>query len=172
MQDWYHVALRFHDSLPLIVLNLIACGVLVGWLVFQTLRSAETRGEMARLRRKLADLEVERAYAYSGAAASAGTGLVDPVVLSPRWVRKGSAATTSDGGCLVIVDDLAPQARTAVLTLRVDGTAIHVRHKVRTGHSLQAEGSMGMYTVQVSAVEQLRTIVGVSLRNRHAQAAS
>jgi len=165
------VAQGIHDSITLIVIILVACGLLAGWLIFHTLRAAETRGEMVRLRRKLADLELQRAHAYS-TRAEAREVFLDPVVLTPRWVNKGSAATTSDGGCLVIVDDVAHQALTAILTLRVDGIAIHIRHKVRVGHALHAEGSMGTYTVQISAVEPLRTMVAVSLRNRHAQAAS
>jgi uncharacterized membrane protein YciS (DUF1049 family) len=171
MDNWHYVAQGVHDSFTLILVILLACGFLVGWLVFQTLRSAETRGEMVRLRRKLNDLEVERAHAYSSATASP-VALVDPVVLSLRWIRKGAAATTSDGGCLVIIDDVAPQAKTALMTVRVDGAAVLVRHKVRRGHPLQAEGTMGTYTVQVAAVEPLRTMVGVSLRSRHVQAAS
>ena len=171
MDDWHYVAQGVHDSFALILVILLACGFLAGWLVFHTLRSAETRGEMVRLRRKLADLEVERSHAYSSANSSPEA-LVDPVVLSPRWIRKGAAATTSDGGCLVIIDDVAPQAKTAVMTVRVDGAAVLIRHKVRRGHPLRTEGNMGTYTVQVDAVEPQRTMVGVSLRSRHAQAAS
>lgn len=171
MQGWHTVAEGIHDNFTLIVLILLACGVLTGWLVFQTMRTAEARGEMRRLRRKLADIELERAQAYTSRSSSDEV-LIDPIVLTPRWITKGAAATSSDGGCLVIVDDVVPQARTALLTVRVDGNAIHLRQKVHSGHAVRAEGNMGTYTVQVTAVEPLRSMVVVSLRNRHAQAAS
>ena len=165
------VAQTIHESITLIIVLLVACGLLAGWLIFHTLRAAETRGEMVRLRRKLADLELERANSYANRPGSSDV-FLDPVVLTPRWITKGNAATTTDGGCLLIIDDVAHQAHTAVVTLRVDGIAIHIRHRVHAGHGLHAEGSMGTYTVQISAVEPLRAMVAISLRNRHAQAAS
>ncbi len=170
MQDWHSVAQTLHDNAGLIFVVLLVSACLMGWLVFQMMRGSETRDEMVRLRRKLADLELERMHAYSVKTAPEVS--LDPSVLSARWVRKGAAATTSDGGCLLIVDDVVPPARTAVLTLRIDGVAVHVRHHLRTGHLLRAEGNLGTYTVQLTAVEPLQAMVGVSLRNRHAQAAS
>ena|SRR5579884_657845 len=172
MQDWHFVAQGVRDNVALILIILIVGGFLAGWLLFQTFLSAGDRGEIARLRRKMRDLEVERAHAYSSVVRPPAEVLVDPVVLTPRWVRKGGAGTTSDGGCLVIVDDTVAPAKTAVVTVRIDGLPVHTRQSLRSGHTLKAEGNLGTYTVQVSAVEPLQAMIAVSLRNRHAQAAS
>lgn len=168
MQDWHYLGQGVHDNITLILLILLVSGFLCGWLVFQTLRSAEDRGELVRLRRKLRDLEVDRAHAYSNKSNTEPAG--DPLVLTPRWVRKGGAATTSDGGCLVIVEDTAASSRTAVLTVRVDGLAVCTHQKVRGGEPLMVQGNMGAYTVQITNVEPLQAMVAVSLRSRHAQA--
>lgn len=172
MQDWQHLGQNVYDNIGLILIILLVAGFLAGWLIFQTFRSAEDRGDIDRLRRKLRDLEIERAQAYSNAPRRTAEALTDPIVLTPRWVRRGGAATSTDGGCLVIVNDTAGPAQKALLTVRIDGVAVYTEHGVRAGRSLQAEGNMGIYTVLVGAVEPLQALLSVSLRSRHARAVS
>jgi|SRR5579884_1115332 len=171
MQDWHSVGQGLRDNITLLLVIVVAAGLLAGWVVFQTLRGAEDRREMDRLRRRLEDLEIERAHAYSNPGRSNSEAFTDPVVLTPRWVRKGGAATTSDGGCLIIVNDTAERSQKARLTVRIDGVAVHVDQAVRAGHSVRAEGNMGLYTVLIGAVEPLQAQLSVSLRSRHVQSA-
>jgi len=173
MQDWRSFSQGIHDNPALFVTILLVAAFFAGWLVFETLRRSEDHGEIHRLRRRLQDLEIQRAHAYSNPGRVSGCEvLADPVVLTPRWVRRGGAATSSDGGCLVIVNDISEAAQKVLLTVRIDGLAVHTREGVRTGHSLQARGNMGAYTILVSALEPLQAMVSVSLRSRHAEAAS
>jgi len=169
MQDWLAFARAARDYFPFILLGLLALVLLVAWVVFEAFRAASSsRGEVTRLRRKLDQLEAERAYSYRAAPAMAGDGPHE-LVLTPRWVSRGAAATTSDGGCLLIVDAVAPGRRTATLTVRVDGWPGE-RHDVRAGHPCEITGNLGTYTVEIDGVNSMAARVGVTLRSRHAQA--
>src|SRR5579885_1685873 len=138
MQGWQPIGQGFRDNIALILTILVVGGFLAGWLIFQTFLGAEDRREIRRMRRKLRDLETERAHAYSAPSRTrTEEALVDPVVLEPRWVRKGGAATTSEGGWLIILIDTIPRADTAVVTVRVDGLPVHTNHTLRSGRLLK-----------------------------------
>ena len=168
MQDWHTFARAARDYFPLILFGLLALVLLAAWVVFESFRSATSQGELRRLRRKVDELEAERAYSYRPSP-STMEDAPQEMVLTPRWVRRGAAATTSDGGCLLIVDAIAPGRRAASISVRVDGWP-GVRHDVRVGHPFEVSGNLGTYTVELEGVNTLEACVGVTLRSRHAQA--
>jgi hypothetical protein len=168
MQDWHTFARAARDYFPLILFGLLALVLLAAWVVFESFRSATSQGELRRLRRKVDELEAERAYSYRPSP-SIMEDAPQEMVLTPRWVRRGAAATTSDGGCLLIVDAIAPGRRAASISVRVDGWP-GVRHDVRVGHPFEVSGNLGTYTVELEGVNTLEACVGVTLRSRHAQA--
>jgi hypothetical protein len=167
MQDWHAFARAARDYFPLILLGLLALVLLAAWVVFELFRNAASQGELKRLRRKVDELEAARAYSYRASSAIMADAPQE-VVLTPRWVRRGAAATTSDGGCLLIVDAVTPGRRAASITVRVDGWP-GVRHDVRTGHPFEVSGNLGTYTLELEGVNTLEARVGVTLRNRHVQ---
>jgi hypothetical protein len=167
MSDWYAFARAARDYFPLILFGLLALVLLAAWVVFESFRSATSQGELRRLRRKVDELEAERAYSYR-ASSTIAEDAPQEVVLTPPWVRRGAAATTSDGGCLLIVDAVAPGRKAASITVRVDGWP-GVRHDVRVGHPFEVSGNLGTYTLELEGVNTLEVRVGVTLRSRHAQ---
>jgi hypothetical protein len=170
MQDWLAFARAARDYFPLILLGLLALVLLSAWVVFEAFRSATSRqSELTRLRRKVDLLEAERAYSYRASPAVAGDAPQE-MVLTPRWVGRGAAATTSDGGCLLIVDAVTPGRKAAFITVRVDGWP-GVRHDIRVGHPCEVLGNMGTYTLELDSVNSMGALVGVTLRSRHAQEA-
>ena len=170
MQDWLAFARAARDYFPLILLGLLLLVLLSAWVVFEAFRSATSRqGELTRLRRKVDRLEAERAYSYRASPSLEGD-VPQEMVLPPRWVGRGAAATTSDGGCLLIVDSVTPGRKAASITVRVDGWP-GVCHDVRVGHPCEVSGNMGTYTLEVEGVNTMAARVGVTLRSRHAQEA-
>jgi hypothetical protein len=167
MQDWLAFARAARDYFPLILLGLLALVLLAAWVVFESFRSAASQGELRRLRRKVDELEAVRAYSYRAPPAMT-EGAPREVVLTQRWVRRGAAATTSDGGCLLIVDAVTPGRRAASITVRLDGWP-GVRHDVRIGHPLEVSGNLGTYTLELEGVNTLDACIGVTLRSRHAE---
>src|SRR5262249_45514853 len=113
MRDWTDVLRFARDNITLIVFVASVAIMAGAWIVFEALRSHKSREELFGLKMKLRTLEMERA--------SAGLGFSDPVVLPARRIRTGGTATTSDGGCLLFVDSVSADTRSAVLTVRVDG---------------------------------------------------
>src|ERR1035438_10885516 len=107
-------ALRFvRDNITLLVSLMLVAIMGAAWIVFEAMRSHRRRDEIFALRRKVRELETERASVHPSFG--------DPVVLSSRWIRSGGTATTSDGGCLLYIDRVLPSVRSAELTVRVDG---------------------------------------------------
>jgi hypothetical protein len=131
------------------------------WIVFEAMRSHRRRDEVFALRRRVNELETERA--------STNPSFGDPMVLSSRWIRSGRTATTSDGGCLLYIDRVLPAVRSAELTIRVDGYAVLQNHAIRSGERLEANGKNGTYVLELYGVDGLQAHVAVALRNRHKQ---
>lgn len=81
-----------------------------------------------------------------------------------------SAATTTDGGCLVMVDRVFPPQRRAVLTLRVDWYPALSGHSAVAGERLEVSGKYGTYILQIFGLEGILTQLAVWLRSHHAGA--
>lgn len=129
------------------------------WIVFEALRSHRSRKEVFRLRRKISQLEAQRVTLVPD--------FNDPVVLSRRWIRTSTAATTTDGGCLVYVEKIYPAIRTVELTIRVDGDAILQNHSLHVGDRLEAHGKYGTYILRLYAAEAVQANLAIALRSRH-----
>jgi hypothetical protein len=169
MQDWLAFARAARDYFPFIFFGMLLLVLLAAWIVFESIRSASTRqGELHRLRRKVDELEAQRAYSYRASPATPAHAPQD-VVLTPRWVRRGTAATTSDGGCLLIVDAVTPGRGAASITVRLDGWP-GVCHDVHIGSPLELSGNLGTYTLELEGVNTVDARVAITLRSRHAQA--
>jgi hypothetical protein len=155
-------ALRFvRDNITLLVSIMVVAIMGVAWIVFEAMRSHRRRDEVFALRRRVSELETERA--------STNPSFGDPMVLSSRWIRSGRTATTSDGGCLLYIDRVLPAVRSAELTIRVDGYAVLQNHAIRSGERLEANGKNGTYVLELYGVDGLQAHVAVALRNRHKQ---
>jgi hypothetical protein len=89
------------------------------------------------------------------------------VVLSRRWIRTGTAATTSDGGCLVFIEKVYSAIRSVELTIRVDGDAVLQNHAVHVGDRLETAGKYGTYILRLYAAEAVQANLAVALRSRH-----
>ena len=152
--------LRFvRDNITLIMFVAVVAIMAGAWIVLEALRSQKSRDEVFHLRMKLRKLEMEK----TGVAST----FTDPVVLSARWMQSGAAAATSDGGCLLYVDRVSAEMRSAELTLRVDGYPALERKGVGVGERLEASGKYGTYILELYAVEGMRANLAVALRNRH-----
>ncbi len=165
MEDWHSFARTVRDYFPEILFGVLVLVLLAAWAVFETFRRTSSVSELSRLRRKVDELEAARAYSYRATPTSADEA-VGEVVLPARWVRRGAAATSSDGGCLLIVDTVTPGRRGASITVRVDGWP-GVRHEVRQGHSFDVTGNMGTYNVELAGVNTQEACLSVTLKSRH-----
>jgi hypothetical protein len=155
-------ALRFvRDNSTLLVSLMVVAIIAAAWIVFEAMRSHRRRDEVFTLRRRINELETERA--------STNPSFGDPMVLSSRWIRSGRTATTTDGGCLLYIDRVLPAVRSAELTIRVDGYAVLQNHSIRSGERLEANGKNGTYVLELYGVDGLQAHVAVALRNRHKQ---
>lgn len=162
MRAWMILLRTVHDNIAIIFFALLVAVFGVAWLVIEAIRSHRNRDELFKLRHRISQLERERIIAGPAFAEP-----MIPVVMPDRWIRVGAAATTSDGGCLVLVDRVAPDGHTAQLTIRVDGHAVKRNEGLRVGESFQLAGKSGMYTVSLYGAEALQAHLGVALRNRH-----
>jgi hypothetical protein len=154
------------DLLPLInfirdhvLLTAGFCGIGLMFLFFALIEAFKTnkRGdEILRLRQRLYELERD--------ASSPQFRSPDPVVLSRRWAHSGSALTSTDGGCFLIVDRVAAAQRSAQFTVRVDGLPVFQGHAIRCGETLELPGRSGTYKLQLWAVDGVQVAVSVSLR--------
>jgi hypothetical protein len=153
--------LRFvRDNITLLVFLMVVAIMGAAWIVFEAMRSHRRRDEIFALRRKVRELETERASVHPSFG--------DPVVLSSRWIKSGGgAATTSDGGCLLYIDRVLPSVRSAELTVRVDGYPVLQNHSIRSGERLEAAGKNGTYVLELYGVEGIQANLAVALRNRH-----
>ena len=161
--------LRFvRDNLPILLFFMMAMAIVGGWVIFESARNLLRGDEVDKLRRRVGELEREQAkHFHPGVAVHVSS---DPVALSPRWVSKGGAATTMDGGCLLVVDEAMAAASQAVLTVRVDGVAVSRREVWKEGQTREFAGKLGTYTVQVGPVAGLQVQLSAWLRNRHQDA--
>jgi hypothetical protein len=155
--------IRFvQNNITLLLALTILFTMASAWIVFEALRSHRSRKVVFQLRRKLSQLELERTTLVAD--------FNDPMVLSRRWIRIGTAATTSDGGCLVYIDKIQPAIRTVELTVRVDGDAILQNHPVRAGDRLEASGKYGTYILRLYETEAIQANLAIALRSRHKEA--
>ena len=167
MHDWQSLARTVRDYFPLILFGVVAVLLVAFWVIIEAFRSLSRHSELGQLRRKVDELEAERAYAYKAPSVTLDA-MPQEVVLTPRWVRRGTAATTSDGGCLLIVDAVAPGRKMATVSVRLDGWPGE-RHEIRAGHPMEMTGNLGTYTLEVEAVSTQEARLGVTLRSRHSQ---
>ena len=159
MREWGPVLRFVRDNATLLVFVAVVAIMGAAWIVFEAMRSHKRRDEVFALRRKVSELERERAAVHPSHG--------DPVVLSSRWIRSGGAATTSDGGCLIYIDKALAAVRSAELTLRVDGYAVLENHVVRTGERVEASGKNGTYVLELYGVEGMQAQLAVALRSHH-----
>jgi hypothetical protein len=159
MRGWMHVLRVVHDNIGLIFFGLLVATFVVAWLVFEAIRSHRSRDEIFRLRRRLSQLELERHGPKSISP--------DPVVLPNRWVHIGAAATTSDGGCLILVEKVSAAQRRAILSVRVDGLPVLRSGVVLVGDHLELPGKSGTYLVELYGTDGIQAYLGVSLRSKH-----
>jgi hypothetical protein len=159
MREWEQVLRFVRDNITLLVFLAVVAIMGAAWIVFEAMRSHKRRDEVFALRRRVSELERERAVVHPSSG--------DPVVLSSRWIRSGAAATTSDGGCLLYIDKVLPAVRSAELTLRIDGYPVLENHAVRPGERLEASGKNGTYVLELYAVEGMQAHLAVALRSHH-----
>jgi hypothetical protein len=165
MFDWRHIFRLVHDNIAILFFAVVIALFGLAWLMIEAYRSHRGRDEIFKLRSRISTLERERVMAALAVPTT------DPMVLTSRWVRMGSAVTTTDGGCLVMVDRVLPQERRVVLTLRVDGYPALSGHSAAAGERLEVRGKYGTYILQVFSVEGIQSQLAVWLRSHHAGAA-
>lgn len=161
MLPWDKILRVMADNLAFVVSLAAALAFSAGWLVIEGVRGRRSRSEVHRLRRRIDELERERFPEPRSA----------PAVLSPRALRPGSAATTSDGGCLVLLEKISPALK-AEFTVRVDGDAVLQHHAVAAGEQIQVSGKCGEYVVTIHGVDRTQAQVGIVLRPGDVQARS
>lgn len=154
------------ENLPILMFVFLLALLAGGWVVFESARSLLKRDEVEKLRRRVEELERSQALLTHPAPARKAIG--DPMVLSTRWVQRGGAATSSDGGCLVLVDEVIPASSQVLLTVRIDGVPVRQHHPLNAGDTIELDGKFGFYTVEVGAVSGHQAQVSGWLRNRHA----
>jgi hypothetical protein len=157
--DWLS-SLRFVRDNPALLVFVVLLTIIGGaWIVFEAVRGHKNKEEVSRLRRRLSEINQERTAPKPR--------FTDPVVLSSRWIRSGAAATTTDGGCLLVINRVSAASSFADLTIRIDGYAVLENHSVGVGERLEATGKFGTYVLELSAVDGVQANVAVALRNRH-----
>src|SRR5579883_1286393 len=130
-----------HDNITLIFFGAIVAIFVVAWLAFEAIRSHRSRDEIFRLRQRLYQLERDQQFSRSMDAG--------PIVLSSRWVTVGSAATTSDGGCLIILEAASPFQKRAMMSVRVDGLPAMRNQTLSVGQRLEVGGKSGIYSIEL-----------------------
>jgi hypothetical protein len=161
MREWQYILRLVRDNITLIVFLIVVAMFGVAWLVFEAIRSHQSRDEIFRLRQRLSDLERERQTGFEVS--------LHPVVLSPRKIRVGSAATTSDGGCLIYVENASAMQRRTVVTVRVDGELAWQSRALQIGQKLEIPGKSGTYILDLYGVEGAEAFVSIALRSKHAE---
>lgn len=159
--------IRFiREYLPILIFLFGVAIVAGGWVVFESARSLLKRDEVEKLRRRVDELEREQIQ-FRAPVPPPRKSPKEPMVLATRWVRKGGAATSSDGGCLVLVDDLFPNDSRALITVRIDGAPVRQRYEMEAGESLELEGKSGFYTVELGAISTNEAQISGWLRSHH-----
>ncbi len=163
--------LRFvRDNLPVLMFLFLAAILAGAWVLFESARNLIRRDEVDRLRRRVDELEREQARRLHPAPPMHVTR--DPVVLPTRWVPKGGAATTADGGCLLLVDDIRIDGSHAVVTVRIDGLPARQKQAIAAGQTIELGGRLGTYTVQLGGVLPQQVQLSAWLRSRHQESSS
>jgi hypothetical protein len=157
MRAW---AYWIHDNITLILFGVVVGMFFIAWLVFEAIRSHSSRDEIFRLRQRLYELERSKV----GRSLSDG-----PPVLASRWINVGGAATTSDGGCLILVEAVSPLQNRAMMTVRVDGYPALKNEGILVGQRVEVEGKSGTYSVELHDTGKNQARMAVSLRSRHVE---
>lgn len=159
MRGWISLQYWVRDNVVLIALLFIAVLFGLAWLIIEALRSHASRDEVFRLRQRL--YELERAKGYS-------PGLdFGSLVLHSHWIKVGGAATTSDGGCFLLLEAVSPVQKKVSITVRVDGLPVKRNAMMSVGQRLEIEGKSGTYSIELHATEPQQARVNVYLRTRH-----
>lgn len=159
MRTWLPLVRFVHDHQLFVALFCGAGVIVVLWILVELFRKDEDRESILRLRQRLYEIERDRSAPSVGNA--------DTLLLTPRWIRSGAAATTSDGGCLIYIERVLANQSRALLTVRVDGYAVKQGHLMRTDQSLEVEGKAGIYVVRMPAVDGINAYISVAWRNRY-----
>ncbi len=147
------------DHIALIAIGLFFAILGVAWLVFAAMRSYRGNDEVLRLRQRLYQLERE-----TGLNRAFDPG---PAVLPQRWIDAGATATSSDGGCFLMMHASSPLQRKIVLTVRIDGVPTRTHHTFVAGQRTEFTGKSGVYTLEIHSVEKNRARAAVFLRSLH-----
>ncbi len=159
MRGWVIVLHWVQDNITLIFFGVVVVMFLAAWLVVEAFRSHQSRDEIFRLRQRMYEMERERNFSQTMDGG--------PVVLPSRWIRVGGAATTSDGGCLLLVQAASPVQKRVMMTVRVDGLPIKKDATMMVGQRIEVGGKSGVYSIELHGAEKNQARFGVSLRTRH-----
>ena len=147
------------DHIALIAIGLFFAILGVAWLVFAAMRSNRGNDEVLRLRQRLYQLERE-----TGLNRAFDPG---PAVLPHRWISAGATATSSDGGCFLMMHASSPLQRKVVLTVRIDGLPTRTHHTFVVGQRTEFTGKSGVYTLEIQTAEKDGGRAVVFLRSLH-----
>ena len=147
------------DHIALIAIGLFLAILGVAWLIFAAMRSYRGSDEVLRLRQRLYQLERE-----TGLNRAFDPG---PAVLPLRWIPAGGTATSSDGGCFLMMHASSPLQRKVVLTVRIDGLPTRTHHTFVLGQRIEFTGKSGVYTLEIHSMEKDRARAAVFLRSLH-----
>ncbi len=160
MHGWVMVLHWVRDNITFILFGAIVIIFVAGWLVIEAIRSHQSRDEIFRLRKRMYEMERERNFSQTMDGG--------PVVLSSRWIRVGGAATSSDGGCLLLVQGASPVQKRVIMTVRVDGLPVKKDATMMVGQRIEVGGKSGVYSIELHGAEKNQARFAISLRTRHA----
>jgi hypothetical protein len=158
MRGWFFFLHWVHDHILFILVGGVVVLFIAAWLVAEALRGTTNKDEIYRLRQRLYQLEREKNFSGMDGG---------PVVLPSRWIRVGTAATTSDGGCLLLVEAASPVQKRVMMTVRVDGMPVKRSATMMVGQKLRVDGKSGCYSIELFGTEKEQARFAVSLRSRH-----
>lgn len=161
MRGWISLQYWVRDNVILIAFLFIAVLFGLAWLVLEALRSHGSRDEIFRLRQRLYELERARGYTSLDFGS---------LVLQSRWIKVGGAATTSDGGCFLLLEAASPVQKKVSITVRVDGLPAKRNAMMSVGQRMEIEGKSGTYSIELHATEPQQGRINVYLRTRHIEA--
>lgn len=161
MRTWYSAIHWIHDNILLIFFLVVCAMFLAAWLILEAFRSHRSRDEIFRLRQRLYTIEREQSFVRPNDSG--------PMVLSSRWIGVGAAATTSDGGCLILLEASSPFQKRASLTVRIDGLPSKRNEAMLVGQRIEVDGRSGTYSIELHATDQNQARFAVFLRTHHLQ---
>lgn len=160
MRGWIALQYWARDNVILIAFLFIAALFGLAWLIIEALRSHQSRDEIFRLRQRLYELERSRGFTTLDSGS---------IVLQSRWIRVGGAATTSDGGCFLLVEAASPIQKKVSMTVRVDGLPAKRNATMAVGQRMEIEGKSGTYSIELHGTEPQQARLNVWLRTRHVE---